>query len=100
MMDRVRQGELMGFTVVDGILRFEARLYVPDVGDLRKELLNEAHHSAYSLHSGSTKMYHDLMSYYWWKTMRRDVADFIRRCLMYQQVKVEHHRPMGLLQPL
>ena len=32
--------------------------------------------------------------------MKRHVGDFIRRCLTCQQVKVEHQKPAGLLQPL
>ena len=64
MIDKVQKGELPEFVVADGVLRFETRLYVPDVGDLRKELLEEAHHSAYSVHPGSTKMYHNLRSHY------------------------------------
>ena len=100
LRDRVEKGELPEFSVADGVLRFGTRLYVPNVGDLRRELLEEAHHSAYSVHPGSTKMYHDLRSHYWWRTMRRDVAEFVRRCLVCQQVKAEHQRPLGLLQPL
>ena len=32
--------------------------------------------------------------------MKLHVGDFVRRCLTCQQVKVEHQRPTGLLQPL
>ena len=32
--------------------------------------------------------------------MKRHVGDFVRRCLTCQQVKAEHQRPTGLLQPL
>ena len=32
--------------------------------------------------------------------MKRHVRDFVRRCLTCQQVKVEHQKPAGLLQPL
>ena len=32
--------------------------------------------------------------------MKNHVGDFVRRCLTCQQVKVEHQRPGGLLQPL
>ena len=36
------------------------RLSVLDVDELRKEIMEEAHFSAYSVHPGSTKMNHDL----------------------------------------
>ena len=45
-------------------------------------------------------MYHDLRHQYYWSGMKRDVGDFVRRCLTCQQVKAEHQRPAGLLQPL
>ena len=32
--------------------------------------------------------------------MKRDIAEYVARCLVYQQVKVEHQKPAGLLQPL
>ena len=32
--------------------------------------------------------------------MKRYIGDFVRRCLTYQQVKAEHHKLAGLLQPL
>ena len=32
--------------------------------------------------------------------MKRDVAEYVSRCLTCQQVKAEHQRPGGLLQPL
>ena len=41
------------------------RLCVPDVGDVRREIMEEAHSSAYAMHPGSTKMYHTLKEHYW-----------------------------------
>ena len=32
--------------------------------------------------------------------MKKDVAQFVSKCLTCQQVKAEHQRPVGLLQPL
>nr|GFA35715.1 reverse transcriptase [Tanacetum cinerariifolium] len=56
--------------------------------------------SLFSIHSGSTKMYHDLKQHFWWSGMKRAVATFVSRCLICQQVKIEHQRASGLLQPL
>jgi hypothetical protein len=62
--------------------------------------LREAHDSAYSIHPGSTKMYHDLKENYWWYGFKRDVATHVALCDVCQRVKAEHQRPVGLLQPL
>ena len=45
-------------------------------------------------------MYQDLRRQYYWSGMKRHVGDFVRRCLTCQQVKAEHQKPAGLLQPL
>ena len=45
-------------------------------------------------------MYHDLKEHYWWAGLKRDVVEFVGRCLTCQQVKAEHQKPAGLLQPL
>ena len=43
----------------DGVLRYQNRLCVPDVGELRQYILAEVYNSRYSIHPGSTKKYHD-----------------------------------------
>jgi hypothetical protein len=73
---------------------------VPDVKDLRKLILSEAHDTAYSIHPGSTKMYYDLKERFWWYGMKRSVAEYVAICDICQRVKAEHQRPAGLLQPL
>ena len=68
--------------------------------ELRREILEEAHCSAYAMHPRSTKMYQDLKDHYWWKEMKRDIAEYVSKCLTCQQVKAEHRHPAGLLQSL
>ncbi|GJY99567.1 retrotransposon protein, putative, ty3-gypsy subclass [Tanacetum coccineum] len=45
-------------------------------------------------------MYRDLKQYFWWNGMKQDVATFVSKCMTCQQVKIEHQRASGLLQPL
>jgi ribosomal protein L31 len=44
------------------------------VKELKDKILREAQESAYSIHLGGNKMYHDLKATYWWYGMKRDVA--------------------------
>ena len=81
----------------DGTVVMGRRLCVPDVGDVRREIMEEAHSSAYAMHQGSTKMFRTLKEHYWWKGMKRDIAEFVSRRLTCQQVKAEHQKPAGLL---
>ncbi|GJR97600.1 putative nucleotidyltransferase, ribonuclease H [Tanacetum coccineum] len=84
----------------DGILWQGTKLCIPEDPTLREALMAEAHSSSFSIHPGSTKMYHDLKQHFWWSGMKRDVATFVSKCLICQQVKIEHQRASGLLQPL
>ena len=64
-MFEVQQGKLAEFVVdEEGVLCLGTRLCVPNVDDLRKEILEEAHYSTYSVRLGSTKMYHTLKDIY------------------------------------
>jgi hypothetical protein len=45
---------------VEGTLWFKDRLVVLRKEALKKKILGEAHTSRYSIHPGSTTMYHDL----------------------------------------
>ncbi|KAG8493029.1 hypothetical protein CXB51_010399 [Gossypium anomalum] len=84
----------------DDCLRFRNRLCVPRNSELISVILNEAHNSRMSIHPGSTKMYNDLKCQFWWSGMKRDISDFVSKCLVCQQVKAEHQVPSGLLQPI
>ena len=100
-LQMVRDGDKTKFLEKEaGSLYFQNRLCVPDDKELKKKLLYEAHKTVFTMHPGGNKMYQDLKQFYWWKGMKRDVTEYVSRCLMCQQVKVEHQVPTGLLNPL
>ncbi|XP_028071568.1 uncharacterized protein LOC114273929 [Camellia sinensis] len=88
------------FTIANSVLKFQKRLCIPNDADLKRKILEEAHKSEFAMHPGNTKMYQDLKLVYWRPNMKREIADFNSKCLQYQQVKVEHQKPMCLLQSL
>ena len=84
----------------NGVLYYKDRVCVADDNDLRKVILEEAHSGSFTIHPGSTKMYQDLKMSFWWSEMKRDVSEFVTKCLVYQRIKAEHQVPSGLLQPI
>ena len=101
LRSKIKAGQQSDFTLRgDGTLALGQRLCVPDVIELKKEIMEEAHSSAYVMHPGSTKMYRTLKDHYWWRGMKREIAEFVSKCLTCQQIKIEHQKPAGLLQPL
>ena len=98
--EQVQQGNKVDFMILnDGTLLYKGRLCVPSIEVLKREIMEEAHNSAYAMHPGSTKLYHTLKENYWWLGMKKDIAEFVARCLVCQQVKAEHQHPVGTLQP-
>jgi hypothetical protein len=73
-----------------GVLWYKGRICVPNVKELKYKILREAHESAYSIHTGGNKMYHDLKTTYWLYDMKRDVVEYVALCDTCQRVKAEH----------
>jgi hypothetical protein len=59
------------------VLPYKGRICVPNIKELKDKILREAHESAYSIHPGGNKMYHDLKATYWWYGMKRDIALYV-----------------------
>jgi hypothetical protein len=51
-------------------------------------------------HPGYQKTIATVKSQYYWSGMKKEVVDFIVKCLECQKVKAEHRHPTRLLQPL
>jgi hypothetical protein len=81
-------------------LWFKKRLVVPKKEALKKMILDEAHISRYSIHPGSTKMYHDLRQQFRWTRMKREAARYVSECDTCRKVNANYMKPGGLLQPL
>ena len=75
-------------------------MFVLKYPGLREHVLKEAHNSILSIHPGSTKMYMDLKTQYWWPGLKRYCAKYVSECDVCRRVKAVHQKPSGLLQPL
>ncbi|GJW74757.1 putative reverse transcriptase domain-containing protein, partial [Tanacetum coccineum] len=82
----------------NGGIYFFDWIWIPSVCRIRKLIMDEAHTSRYSVHPGADKMYYDLRDLYWWPGMKRDIAEYVSKCLTCSKIKAEHQKPSGLLQ--
>jgi hypothetical protein len=82
---------------MDEILLYRNIVYVPNSSKLRNAMLKEMHNVSYA-------KYHKTISavkgQYYWQGMKKEVVDFIAKCLECQKVKVDHRHSAGLLHPL
>ena len=65
----------------DGLLRFRGRIYVPPNEDIRQLILNEAHSAVYMAHPSVKNMSVDLKPRFFWKGMKKEIVNFVARCL-------------------
>ncbi|KAG8474723.1 hypothetical protein CXB51_031299 [Gossypium anomalum] len=100
-LQQVKKGETSEFGLnSEGVLCFQRIICVPKDSDLKNSILKEAHRGFCAMHPGGNKLYHDLRELYWWPGLKREVTEFVEKCLTCQQVKAEHQLPSGLLQPV
>ena len=86
------------FISEDGVLGYEGgQICVLNDEEIKKKNLYEAHNT---LHMGTTKMYKDLKKHFWWPSIKKNMVNYVARFLTCQQVKAEHQRLDGLLQPV
>eukprot|EP00253_Pinus_taeda_P020750 PITA_20750 len=83
-----------------GILYYKKRIYIPNQAEVKKRILDEYHKSPYAGYPGYQKFITALRKECYWPGMKKEVIDYLARCIECQQVKVEHQHPTGLLQPL
>ena len=80
-----------------GLIRFRDMIYVSDNNELKKLIFREFHAKPYLGHLGYHKTLTTVTKFYYWPKLKREVAEFVARCLDFQQVKAECKHPGGLL---
>ncbi|XP_074300144.1 uncharacterized protein LOC141631359 [Silene latifolia] len=68
-----------------GSLRFNGRWCVPNYDKLKKRIMDETHDTPYSIHPGGDKLYKDLKKTFWLLDMKKEVGEFVARCLACQK---------------
>lgn len=74
----------------------DLRIFVPKVGDLRKEIVREYHKTA---HLGTAKIYASVADSVYWKNMYEDIKKWCASCRTCLANKIERSKKPGLLQP-
>lgn len=93
-------GEIDGYVLDKGDVRYKGRLVLPRSSDWIPKLFQEMHGGVIGGHGGVQKTYHRIASEFFWIGMRRDIAKMVSECGICQQNKYSTLTPAGLLQPL
>jgi hypothetical protein len=84
----------------EGMLTYRNSLYIPNCDNLKRFIMDELHKRPYTGHPGYQKMITAIRKQFYWPGLKKDIANYLDKCLECQQVKVEHRHLVGLLQPL
>jgi hypothetical protein len=68
---------------VDGILLHKNKIFIPNVQDLKHIILREMHNAPYVGHPGYQKIITMVKSQYFWLGMKREIAEYIARCMEF-----------------
>jgi hypothetical protein len=64
---------------------------------IEKFILKEMHNVPYTGHPGYQKTITVVRGQYFWPGMKRDVTDYLARCMECQKVKAEHRHPTWIV---
>jgi hypothetical protein len=91
---------LVQYTMMDGLLYCKHRLVIPDNSDLLHTVLLEFHTSPIGGHAGITRTIARIKSQFYWPDMKKDILEYVQKCVVCQQAKTTNTSPARLLQPL
>ncbi|MCO5552094.1 hypothetical protein L7F22_005604 [Adiantum nelumboides] len=86
------------FTLEDGYLLHGNRLCITH--SLCEKVIYESHAPPYAGYRGIQSTLKAIETYFYWPTMKRDIPDYVSKCVVCQKTKFDRGKQHGLLQPL
>jgi hypothetical protein len=81
----------------DDLLTYKGRLYITNCDDSKRVIMDELNKRPYTSHPRYKKMITTNRKLFYWPRLKKHIADYLAKCLEFQQVKEEHQHPIGLL---
>ena len=81
----------------DGLWWKGTQLVIPDIPQVKLDIMWELHDAPYSGHGGITKTLEAVQRLYWWRGITQDVARYVQSCHTCQRNKASNQQPAGLL---
>lgn len=88
------------FSLVDGIIRYDGKIWLGSYKQLHSKVFDALHASALGGHSGSPVTYHRIKQLFYWVNMKSDILSWVQSCSTCQRAKPDKCKYLGLLQPL
>lgn len=99
----VRRGfrfSVADFSLRDGLLYVQDRVFVPNDHDLKLSVLSSYHDSRVFGHPSEKTLFRLISRYFWWLGLRADCSRYTSSCLTCRRAKPNNFPPPGFLQSL
>lgn len=101
MLEKAKINKLQsGYKVVDNLIYYQNKLYVPNNQTIKTKILYECHDTILSSHRGVTKTEEIIRRLYYWNHIHKDVYSYVTSCLQCQSNKSNTQKVSGLLKSL
>jgi len=81
-------------------MRYRDRIYLPQGGAVRTQVLRSHHDDPLAGHFGAKKTLALIQRKYYWPRMVQDVKEYVATCATCPRIKAARHKPYGELQSL
>jgi hypothetical protein len=78
---------------------YKGKVYVPNSSEMKNAVLKEMHNVPYVGNPRYQKTIAVVRSHFFWTGMKKEVANYIAKCLECQKVKTKNRHPTCLLHP-
>ena len=85
------------YEIKDGLLLCKRKLVLDPSSLLIQKVLQECHLTLIGGHWGIQKTTPKISGIFTWSRLQKDVKQFVQNCSVYQQMKYDHRKPVGLL---
>lgn len=89
-----------GWSLQQGLLKKDGKIFVGSAGGLRQQIIKEIHGSSFGGHSGRDVTLKRVSQFFYLPTMTTDFEQHVKKCDICHMNKSESVSYLGLLQPL
>ena len=85
---------------MEGTVYYQNKLYVPELDDLRRQIIAQYHDLPHLGHPGINRTTVVIKNHYSWPNMVTNISRFVKGCAECAQMKINTHPTVPPLQPI
>lgn len=100
IVDEINSVGKENYSIKENFLLYNDRIVIPDIDDLKLQILHSRHDHPTAGHPGHSKTLQLVRRDFYWQGIKQAVINYVDGCHICKRAKPTRHQPYGLLQPL